>query len=211
MEIGDPRVADALKLYLVDGLAIRVIAKKLGMSRNTVRRLVGRGVSKPRVPAPPRTSLLTPYETKLKTLMVETPELSAPAVLEKLRADGYKGGVSILRERLRWLRPREKEAFLTLDFKVGEAVQVDWADFGFALPGVPRKVSAFVMALCHSRYLYLEFTMSQSMGSLLRCMERGLHFFGGTTHVDIFDNMKTVVLQHNNDGIAFNRNFIEYA
>ena len=38
MEIGDPRVADALKLYLVDGLAIRVIAKKLGMSRNTVRR-----------------------------------------------------------------------------------------------------------------------------------------------------------------------------
>ena len=211
MEIGDPRVADALKLYLVDGLAIRVIAKKLGMSRNTVRRLVGRGVSKPRVPAPPRTSLLTPYETKLKTLMVETPELSAPAVLEKLRADGYKGGVSILRERLRWLRPREKEAFLTLDFKVGEAVQVDWADFGFALPGVPRKVSAFVMALCHSRYLYLEFTMSQSMGSLLRCMERGLHFFGGTTHVDIFDNMKTVVLQHNSDGIAFNRNFIEYA
>ena len=69
MEIGDPRVADALKLYLVDGLAIRVIAKKLGMSRNTVRRLVGRGVSKPRVPAPPRTSLLTPYETKLKTLV----------------------------------------------------------------------------------------------------------------------------------------------
>lgn len=211
MAVADPRVAEALKLYLVDGLPMRVIAKKLSMSRNTVRRLVGRGVSKPRAPAVPRTSLLTPYEMKLKTLIEETPELTAPAVLEKLRRDGYRGGVSILRERLRGLRPRAKEAFLTLDFSPGEAVQVDWADFGFALPGVPRRVSAFVMALCHSRYLYLEFALSQSLGSLLRCMERGLQFFGGTTHVDIFDNMKTVVLQHNNQGIAFNRNFLEYA
>lgn len=211
MAVADSRVAEALKLYLVDGLPMRVIAKKLGMSRNTVRRLVGRGASKPRAPALPRMSLLTPYEKKLKALIEDTPELTAPAVLEKLRADGYRGGVSILREKLRGLRPREKEAFLTLDFKPGEAVQVDWADFGFALPGVPRRVSAFVMALCHSRYLYIEFALSQSLGSLLRCMERGLRFFGGTTHVDIFDNMKTVVLQHNNQGIAFNRNFLEYA
>ena len=211
MAVADSRVAEALKLYLVDGLPMRVIAKRLNMSRNTVRRLVGRGASKPRVPASPRTSLLTPYETRLKSLIADTPELTAPAVLEKLRRDGYRGGVSILRERLRGLRPRAKESFLTLDFKAGEAVQVDWADFGFALPGVPRRVSAFVMALCHSRYLYLEFALSQSMGSLLRCMERGLQFFGGTTYVDIFDNMKTVVLQHNSQGVAFNRNFLEYA
>jgi len=29
---------------------------------------------------------------------------------------------------------RRKEPFLTLDFKSGAAAQVDWADFGFALP-----------------------------------------------------------------------------
>src|SRR5207245_5227320 len=45
----------------------------------------------------------------------------------------------------------------------------------------------------------------------LRRMERGLRFFGGTTHVDIFDNMKTVVLQHNEKGTVFNPTFIEYA
>ena len=53
-------------------------------------------------------------------------------------------------------------------------MQVDWADFGFALPGVPRRVSAFVAVLCYSRYLYIEFTLSQSMGTFLRCMERCL-------------------------------------
>ena len=47
------------------------------------------------------------------------------------------------------------------------AAQVDWADFGFALPGCPRRVSAFVMVMCYSRMLYLEFTLSQAMGSFL--------------------------------------------
>lgn len=200
-----------MKLYLVDHLPVRTIAKKLKMSRNTVRKLVGRGVVKPKSPPAPRTSLLTPYLATVKALLDETPELRAPAVLEKLRAAGYVGGVSILRDRMRHLRPREREAFLTLDFAPGEAVQVDWADFGFALPGVPRRVSAFVMALCHSRYLYLEFALSQSMASLLRRMERGLRFFGGSTHVDVFDNMKTVVLQHTDKGTVFNPTFLDYA
>ena len=49
--------------------------------------------------------------------------------------------------------------------------------------------------LGHSRYLYLEFTLSQAMGAFLRAMDRALVFFGGCTHADVFDNMKTVVLE----------------
>ncbi|WP_224373215.1 IS21 family transposase [Hyalangium versicolor] len=211
MPVGDERQAEVLKLRLVDGLSERAIAQRLHISRNTVRKWVGSAPQKPQSAPAPRTSLLTPYEATLKALLDETPELKAPAVLEKLREAGYQGGISILRERLRRLRPGPREAFLTLRFMPGEAVQVDWADFGFALTGVPRRVSAFVMALCHSRYLYLEFALSQSMGSLLRRMERGLRFFGGTTHVDIFDNMRTVVLQHTDKGIVFNSTFLEYA
>lgn len=79
-------------------------------------------------------------------------------------------------------------------------MQVDWADFGFAIPGVPRRVSAFVAVLCYSRRLYLEFVLSQQMGSFLRCMDRALEFFQGATTVDIFDNMKTVVLEHPRSG-----------
>ncbi|MDP1826902.1 MAG: sigma factor-like helix-turn-helix DNA-binding protein, partial [Archangium sp.] len=131
---GDTRPAEVLKLHLVDGLSVRAIAKRLNMSRNTVRKVVGRGPKKPHTATTPRASLLTPYEAKVKALLDETPELKAPAVLEKLRAAGYQGGVSILRDRMRRLRPLEKEAFLKLHFEPGEAVQIDWADFGFALP-----------------------------------------------------------------------------
>jgi len=138
--------------------------------------------------------------------------MKAPTILERLRPLGYTGGISILRDRVRALRPQpQREAFLTLDFAPGAAFQVDWADFGFALPGCPRRVSGFIMAAAYSRYLYLEFTLSQAMGTFLRCMERALHFYGGVAVADIFDNMKTVVLSHTPYVTVFNHRFLEYA
>ena len=188
------------------------LPKRLGMSRKTVRKILGRHCALPKPAAESRISILDPYEPAIRAVLDDAPEMLAPAVLERLRPLGYTGGVTILRDRLRRLRPRgHREAFLTLDFAPGEAMQVDWADFGFALPGVARRVSAFVAVLCHSRYLYIEFTLSQAMGSLLRCMDRCLRFFGGTTAIDIFDNMKTVVLAHTATATVFNPKFLEYA
>lgn len=207
------RTAEVLRLALLEGCSLRQISKKLSISRKTVRRILGRGAQlKQKVSATPRSSILDPYEDEIKKLLKDSPDLRATAVLERLRDQGYKGGITVLRDRLRMVRPRRaREAFLSLDFKPGSALQIDWADCGFALPGCPRRVSAFVAALAYSRYLYLEFTLSQAMGTFLRCMERCLEFFGGTTHTDIFDNMKTVVRERVGGIKAFNPRFAEYA
>ena len=206
------RVAEVLRLGLVEGIAVRAIAKRLHMSRKTVRKILGRHRAPPKPAAEARGSILDPYEPAIRAVLDDAPEMLAPAVLERLRPLGYTGGVTILRDRLRRLRSRgPRAAFLTLDFAPGEAMQVDWADFGFALPGVPRRVSAFVAVLCYSRRLYIEFTVSQTMGSFLRCMERCLRFNTGTTLVDIFDNMKTVVTSHTATATVFNPKFLEYA
>ncbi len=208
----DTRLSDVLRLSLVEGLSIRAIARRLQLSRKTVRRLLARGPERQPPSSELRASLLDPYAAEIRRLLADTPELTAPGVLERLRPLGYTGGITILRDRVRTLRPRPpKEAFLTLDFEPGAAFQIDWADFGFALPGCPRRVSGFVMVACYSRYLYLEFTLSQAMGTFLRCMERGLQFFGGVATADIFDNMKTVVLSHAPHATVFNRRFLEYA
>ena len=205
------RVAEVLRLGLVEGVSVRQIARRLKMSRKTVRRILGRHRMPPKAVVAPRGSILDAYVPAIRKLLDDAPEMLAPAVLERLRPLGYQGGVTIVRARLRELRPRDREAFLTLHFEPGSAMQVDWADFGFALPGVPRRVSAFVAALCHSRHLYIEFTVSQAMGSFLRCMDRCLRFYGGTTAVDIFDNMKTVVLSHTPTATVFNPKFLDYA
>lgn len=206
------RIAEVLRLGLVEGVAVRAIAKRLRMARKTVGKILGRHHAPPKLAVDPRGSMLDAYEPAIRAVLDDTPEMLAPAVLERLRPLGYTGGVTILRDLLRRLRPREpRTAFLTLDFAPGEAMQVDWADFGFALPGVARRVSAFVAVLCYSRRLYIEFTLSQRMGTFLRCMDRCLRFFEGTTLVDIFDNMKTVVLSHTATATIFNPKFLDYA
>jgi len=205
------RVAEVLRLGLVEGVGVRAIARKLGMSRKTVRKILGRH-SPPPTARDKRGSILDRYEPAVRKMLDDAPDILAPAVLERLRPLGYTGGVTILKARLRTMRPQPRpQAFLTLSFEPGEAMQVDWADFGFALPGIPRRVSAFAAVLCFSRRLYLEFTLSQSMGSFLRCMERCLAFYGGTTAIDIFDNMKTVVLSHTAAATVFNPRFVAYA
>jgi transposase len=194
----DARKAEVLRLHYVDGLGVRAISRQLGMARKTVRRMLGTAPAKP-VPqsSDQRCSLLDPHEAFMAAELKRCPELRAPAMLERLRERGYLGGISILRDRMRALRPTTlDEAYLTQSFAPGQVAMVDWADFGFALPGVPRRVSAFVMVLGYSRMLYLEYTLSQKFGTFVRCMERALEFYGGTALCDVFDNMKTVVLEH---------------
>jgi transposase len=203
---------EALRMHLLEGQTARAIAKKLGISRNTVRELLGRGPARAAPSQAARQSVLLPYLSTIQKLLEECPDIQAPTVLERLRPWGYTGGITIVRQHLRKIRPRQsREPFLTLHFQPGAAMQVDWADFGFALPGCARRVSALVVALCYSRYLYLEFVLSQAFGTFVRTLDRALAFLEGTTAVDIFDNMKTVVLSRTGPTPRFNPNFLEYA
>jgi transposase len=207
------QMAEVLRLRLIEGQSIHGIHRETHMSRKKVRKLLGlaQGQPKPQV-SRERSSILDAYEGEIRQALKDCPEIRAPAVLDRLRAHGYQGGVSVLRDRLRQLRPKPKqEAFFTCSYEPGQMLQVDWANFGFALPGCARRVSAFVAALACSRYLFLVFTLSQAMGSFLRCMDQALLFFGGRTLVDVFDNMKTVVLERTAQTVLFHPRFLEYA
>lgn len=207
------KMAEVLRLHLVEGASIRAISKKLQLHRKTVRRLLGlaSGTRKPR-PAPTRTSILAPYDVDIRKAISDCSDIRAPAVLDRLRERGYQGGITVVRDRLRLLRPRPvHEAFLTRSYGPGRMLQVDWADFGYAIAGCARRVSAFVAALAYSRYLFIAFTLSQKMGAFLRCMDAALRFFGGRTLVDVFDGMGTVVKERTLQTVVLNPRFLQYA
>jgi transposase len=211
-DVSDERKAEVLRLHYVENLSVRAIAKRLSMARRTVRRLVGVERRPARPPVTPRPSILEAFEEVIRAELVRVPELRAPAMLERLRPLGYTGGVSILRDRMRALRPRpHPKAFSSFSTRPGERLEVDWANLGYLLPGVPRTVSAFVAVLVHSRMLYVDFALSQQMGAFLRCLDRALLFFGGRTAVDVFDNMKTVVIGRVRETPIFHSRMIEYA
>src|SRR5215831_12679757 len=99
----DARLSEVLRLSLVEGLSIRAIARRLQLSRKTVRRLLGRAHERKPPASTPRPSLLDGYDAEIRRLLARAPELRGPAILERLRPLGYTGGITILRDRLRLL------------------------------------------------------------------------------------------------------------
>ncbi|MCC7537097.1 MAG: IS21 family transposase, partial [Deltaproteobacteria bacterium] len=210
--VSEQRKVEVLRLHYAEGESIRGIARKLSMSKRAVRTLLGIGRPKPRSSPAPRSSILAPYEKLVVSELAQTPEMRAPTMLEQLRVAGYTGGISVLRDLMKRVRPRPLlDVYSGFDTRPGERLEVDWGDMGFAIPGLLRRVSIFVAMLVYSRMLYIDFALSQQMGSFLRCLERALTFFGGRTAVDVFDNMKTVVLGRVGNLPEFHPRFVDYA
>lgn len=209
----DPaKQAEVLRLYYADHLSQRAISSRLGIHRQTVTALIQRKqVHLNRDNNTRRTSLLAPYYDYIAELLRVEPSRSAVNILQKLRDKEYLGGLTILKDYLKIQRPAaEPKAYLTLEFVPGQAAQVDWGDFGDYF-SIGRKLWCFVMVLCWSRLLYLEFTHSACLESFLRCHENAFRFYGGVSKELWYDNLATAVAERKQKIIRFNPRFLAYA
>jgi transposase len=188
--------ADILRLYFSQNLSRRKIAQQLRVDRKTVGEVIERRqVRLSTGERNSRSSILAPHYSRIQKLLEDAPERSSINILQRLRSADYTGGISILRDYVRSLRPKPpQEAFFDLEFAKGEAAQVDWGEFGDVF-GNGTLVHVFVMVLCWSRLIYLEFTLRETLPTLLRCYERALRFFGGVCREYWHDNMPTVVVE----------------
>ena len=91
--------------------------------------------------------------------------------------------------------------------------QVDWGSFGSVPVGqTQRRLSFFVMVLCYSRMLYVEFTVSQTMEHFLACHQHAFEFFGGIPHKIMVDNLKSAVLKRTLGAApVFNPTYADFA
>ena len=175
-------------------LTVPQIARELRMDARTVARYLAMEHYERRK-TPRRKSKLDSYKADVVRLL-ETHPYTATQILQRLREAGFKGGFSILKEYVRKVRPPRTSAFLTLSFAPGECAQVDWGQYG-AIPigNTTRRLSFFVMVLCYSRKLYVEFTLAETMEHFLACHEHAFEFFGGACAGIMVDNLKSAVLQ----------------
>ena len=98
--------------------------------------------------------------------------LSAERLLVEIRPQGFTGAVYMIRRFLRRLRPmRSAAATATLRFETapGLQAQCDWAYCGRHPDHAGRMISvyAFVMVLGFSRGLFVKFTTSMALGTLI--------------------------------------------
>ena len=88
------------------------------------------------------------------------------------------------------------EATMVRVFKPGERSEIDYAD-GIDImdpaTGEVRSTEFFVGVLCHSRYTFAEFTLTQSSADFLESHVNMFEYFGGTPQVISPDNLKSAV------------------
>jgi len=177
------------------GLKISQIAAALELDPKTVATWIERHTYQQRQ-GRRRSSKLDCFKDQIKTL-VERHPYTAQQILQQLRQQGYTGGYSILKDFVRQIRPVRNPAHLMLEFAPGDCAQVDWGSFGSVPVGsTHRRLSFFLMVLCYSRMMYLEFTLSESMEQFLACHRQAFEFFQCVPARVMIDNLKVGVLSH---------------
>jgi transposase len=198
-------------LHEHQGLNAAQIAKALALDPRTVSYWLAQEHFRPRTPRQ-HPSKLDPFKAQIVRLLERYP-YSAAQVFQRLREQGFDGGYSLVKAYVRTVRPRRQPAFLTLAFAPGECAQVDWGAFGSVPVGqTQRRLSFFVMVLCYSRMMYVEFTVSQTMEHFLACHQHAFEFFGGIPHKVMVDNLKSAVLQRTlGEAPVFNPKYLDFA
>jgi transposase len=142
-----------------------------------------------------RASKLDAFKSQI-VRWLDTHPYSAQQIFQRLAEAGYAGGITVVKDYVHRIRPRRQPAFLKLDFEPGECAQVDWGELGtVAVGNTRRRLSFFVMVLCYSRRMYLEFTVSQEMEFFLACHENAFAAFGAVPARLMVDNLKSAVLK----------------
>jgi transposase len=175
------------------GLTITQTARALGLHPETVSHW-SRKEHYHRRPSPKRPSQLDTYKGQI-VRWLDTHPYSARQIFQRLRESGYAGGLTILKQYVRHVRPPHQKTFLKLSFAAGECAQVDWGDYGtIAVGSTRRRLSFFVFVLCYSRQMYVEFTVSQTMEHFLACHENAFAALGVPDKIMV-DNLKSAVIK----------------
>jgi len=188
-----------LRHYLERGLSKAEVARELGVSRRAVYHWIESGQLDRELddapvryaPRPPVARKIDAFRGIIGARLAEFPRLTAARLLAEIRAAGYAGGYTQLKEYVREVRPAPPpDPIVRFETPPGQQAQVDFAEF--RLPWGKRY--ALVVVLAYSRLLWLQFYARQTMAVLMRGLEEAFAFFGGVPAEALFDQMKAVII-----------------
>jgi transposase len=196
------------------GLSIRAISRLTGYDRKTIRKYLiqpeAAPVYGPRPALPGKLDAFKPYlEERLKAGV-----WNAQVLLRELRARGYTGGYTILKD---WLHPQRQSAHAVavrrFETPPGKQAQVDWGHLGtIEMNGREHKLNGFTFTLGYSRMMMAEAALDQKLGTLLKMHEEAFRQLGGVPEEILYDRMKTVWLSTDERGeVVWNPVFLDFA
>ena len=193
--------------HLRDGLSIREIARRTGLSRNTIRKYLRSDEVEPRFQVPERPSKLDAYAERLSAWL--RTEANRPRkqkrTIKQLHADlmslGYEGSYGRVaafarawkEERQRQMQTSGRGTFVPLAFEPGEAFQFDWSEDWAVIGGERTKLQVAHFKLSYSRAFIVRAYPLQTHEMLFDAHNHAFRVLGGVPRRGIYDNMRTAV------------------
>lgn len=206
------------RLFYIEDLSKRAIARKLNMNRRTVARILASG-GPPEYErrSEPRRPVLGPFTgvideiIKLDQNRRRKQRHTAKRIFDRLREEyNYPGGYTQVREYVAQARALRRDTFVPLEFGPGEA-QVDWGeavvfDATGEKPGTiinyknaeslpQRKVNLFVMTLPFSGARFVAVFPRQTQEFFFEGHRMAFEYFGAVPSRIVYDNLKSAVLK----------------
>ena len=204
------------------GLSKRAIARKFGLSRNTVKKYLGMSEKEieSRQADPSRVKKLDEHQAYIVHLLQEFPGLSAVKVLRKLKEKHPALGVSD-RSARRYIRSLKETHALkqkryyepVLDMVPGVQCQIDGGELrGLRVGGVEITLYFVIFVLSYSRMIYVGLSRTPvNTDRFIQMHDEAFRYFGGMPEECVYDQAKLVVLHEQYRELELNQAFHAYA
>lgn len=143
-----------IRRLVADGVPRRQVARQLGIGRATVDRAVASD-RPPKYERAAGPTAFTPFEGRVRAMLVEHPEMPATVIAERV---GWTGSITWFRDNVRRLRPehRPPDPADRIDWEPGDAAQCDLWFPPKKIPledGTSTLLPVLVIVAAHSRFI----------------------------------------------------------
>ena len=191
----------------IEGLSQREAAKRFGIHRNTVRKMlafsVPPGYRRSRPALRPKLDAFTAIIDAVLVADRSSPPKqrhTAKRIFERLRAEhGYAGGYTVVKDYVREHHARAQEMFVPLSHPPGHA-QADFGEAVAVIGGVRQTIHFFCLDLPHSDACFVKAYPAERTEAFLDGHNAVFSFLGGVPRSILYDNTKLAVARILGDG-----------
>jgi transposase len=181
--------AEIRRLHRSEGMPIKAIARRMGISKNTVKRALV-AEEPPRYRRAGGGSIVDAVEPRVRALLAEFPDMPATVIAERI---GWVNSLTVLKDRVRVLRPQYKpvDPASRTTYQPGELAQCDlWFPPAKIPLGAGQAASppVLVMVSGYSRWLLAQMLPSRAAGDLFAGMWALVRMLGGVPKTLVWDN-----------------------
>lgn len=194
------------------GAYLKDIAADLGVHPRTVRRALRRGGAPSGKRPRARRSKLDAFRPEVDRLL-QAGVWNAVVIHREITAQGYQGGISILRDYIRPKRAlRSSRRTVRFETEPGDQLQHDWGCLWTELGGVRQKLHFAVNTLGYSRRFHFWAGACEDAEHTYESLIRSFEYFGGVPAEVLVDNQKACVISHSiGRALRFNERFLDLA